>query len=283
MGKISTDSNIIKRQIEGEKKLKAEDRKRQRKILFLAGGIVCVAVLVAVLTLSGRKEKEPSDSSDELEAVMTIDLFPGFSGEDAGDVLEGELSNPKVLLEYAGSYDGVFYEDGDNQEKDDVFSLILTNIAEDTLEVMQLWIEDDEGETYQFQVSALPSGGTVLAQELEGKTFRKDAGYKVVRDNFGFLENDAELSILDIEEKDGKVYVTNNGQDPLDGVQIIYKNWLGGHAYSGGIAYRISMGEIQAGKTLEVTSEHYKDGESKVTGMKQVQKPEGGSDGESAD
>ena len=263
--------------------MKTEKNRRRKKILVLAGSVICVAVLVIVWKMAGRKDTETAGSSDKQEVTMTVDLFPGFEGEEAEKVLEGDLSNPEVLLEYAGSYAGVFYEDGGDQEKEDVFSLILTNIAEDTLEVMQLWIEDEKGETYHFQVSALPSGGTVLAQELEGKTFRKDAEYKVVGDNFGFLETDTELSVLDTEEKDGKIYVTNQGENTVNGVQIIYKNWLGGYAYPGGIAYRISLGEIPAGETQEITSEHYKDGASKITGMKKTQEPEGEENGESTD
>ena len=259
--------------------METENRKRQKKVLIAAVGVICVIVLIIAVIIIGRKDEQ----SDDMEDYMTIHLFPGFEGEDAGNVIEGDLSNSDVLLEYAGSYDGIFYEDGKNQEKEDVFSLILTNIAEDTLEVMQLWIEDEEGETYQFQVSALPSGGTVLAQELEGKAFRKNGTYKLVRDNFGFLGENAELSVLETEEKDGKIYVTNQGQTTLSNIQIIYKNWLGGHVYPGGIAYRISLEEIGPEETLEITSEHYKDGESKITTMKKVEKPEGENDGESTD
>ena len=277
------------------KEVKTEQKEMSKKKKYLlAGGILCIAaVAVIILILVGRGKKE--EKAEGIEEYMTINLFPGFEGEDADTVLEGNLTNPEVLLEYAGSYDGIFYEDGENKEKKDIFSLLLTNTAEDTLEVMQLQIEDEKGESYQFQVSALPSGGTVLAQELEGKKFRKDGVDKIVSDNFGFLEENGELSALDIVEQDGKIYVTNNGGSALEGVQIIYKNWLGGHAYPGGIAYRVTPEELPAGETIEITSKHYEEGKSKVTGLKKSAKPveqadggtngkaDGEADGKSAD
>ncbi len=261
--------------------MKTEKMNKQKKLWFLAGGVGCIVLLLVIWAVVGADRKV--EDSEELKSVMTIDLFPGFSGEDVSNVIEGTLTNPEVLLEYAGSYDGVFYEDGKGQEKDQVFSLILTNTAEDTLEVMQLWIEDEEGETYQFQVSALPTGGTVLAQELSGKKFRKDAKYKIVRDNFGFLEENKDLSVLSTEEREGNLYVTNNSQTDVGSVQIIYKNWLGGYAYPGGIAYRISLEGVKAGETLKITSENYKPEKSRVTAMKKTEKPEEENNEESTD
>lgn len=252
--------------------------------------LLAIAVVIVVVWRSRTDETAESESaaenelqeelSDDIEQYLTINLFPGFSGEEADTVIEGALSNSNILLEYAGSCDGIFYEDGQNQEKEQVFSLILTNVAEDTLEVMQLWIEDENGESYQFQVSALPTGGAVLAQELSGKEFRKDGKYKIVRDNFGFLASDAGVADLEIQEVDDKIYVTNTGGEPMESVQLLYKNWLGGYAYPGGIAYRIGLESIGAGETLEITAEHYKAGESRVTGIKQSIQPEGGTDGE---
>lgn len=252
-----------------------ENRRKIRKRIIVTG--VCVLAVLAVITgilLFPKREKTKME--EKLEPYMTLQLFPGFEGKEADQIISGGLSNTQVLLEYAGSYDGVFYEDGKQEEQEDIFSLILTNIDENTLEVMQLWMEDEKGETYRFQVSALPTGGTVLAQELDGKPFRKDASYKVVRDNFGFLAPDTELTLLHTEEKSGKIYLTNQSNTDMGAVQLLYKNWISGHAYPGGIAYRISLEGIRAGETLEITPEHYEEGKSKITGMKKTtQQPDG--------
>lgn len=262
---------------------------KNKKVIGIAVGAVVVLGALGAVWGIAKNKTNPADSqaategetgSDgfeiigDVEEYLTVNLFEGFSGEAAADRVLGSLSNQDILLEYAGSYDGVFYEDGQDTEKEQVFSLILTNVSAETLEVMQLWIEDEAGETYQFQVSGLPSGGTVLAQELEGKTYRADGEYQIVRDSFGFLENSAGLSGLRISEQDGKIYAINNSEKDLESIQIIYKNFLGGHAYPGGIAYRISLDKIAAGETLEITSDHYKGGASQVTGVKQVLKPE---------
>lgn len=249
--------------------MKITKQNQKKMILISVFVLAALAVAAAVLFFSERKKGE--DKGEEgLEDYMTIRLFPGFDGEEADKIVSGGLSNSYILLEYAGSYDGIYYEDGQQEERENIFSLILTNINENTLEVMQLWLKDEKGETYQFQVSALPSGGTVLAQELNGKSFRKDASYTVVRDNFGFLASEQELSLLRTDERDGKIYLTNTGNADMGAVQLLYKNWLSGHAYPGGIAYRISLEGIRAGETLEITPEHYKEGKSKLTGMKKT-------------
>lgn len=251
--------------------MKGKEQKDRKKLL-IAGGIILVLIVAAVTVFAIKKGmlKEKEGTPDNLEDYMTINLFPGFDGEESQKVLEGDLSNSEILLEYAGSYDGIFYEDGKNKKKKDVFSLILTNVSDRTLEVMQLWIEDEDGESYQFQVSALPTGGTVLAQELSGKTFKKNASYHIVRDTFGFMDVNmgAELSALQVKESEDGILVTNNSRTPFEAVQIIYKNWDGGHAYFGGIAYQIPLEGIEAGETLKITADHYKNGKSEVTGMK---------------
>lgn len=53
--------------------------------------------------------------------------------------------------------------------------------------------------------------------------------------------------------------------------------------YPGGIAYRISLGETLQERRRRFTLEHYKDGASKITGMKKTQEPEGEENGESTD
>ena len=241
-------------------------------LLVLAAGFLFRKTSNSKKDMDKTADKTADEVPEELEEYMTKNLFPGFSGEEAGETIDGSLSNSEILFEYAGSYEGTFYEDGNQKDTKNVFSLILTNTAEQTLEVMQLRIEDEDGESYQFQVSCLPSGGTVLVQELEGKAFQKGASYRIVRDTFGFLDQDQGLAALETREEDGKIFVTNTSASQMGPIQVIYKNWGGAHAYRGGIAYRIQLDSIKPGETLEVSAVHYQEGESKITGMKQTVK-----------
>ena len=260
--------------------MKTEKSRKRRSIWMIGIGILMLLILGTAFlfqkTLNSKKDtnitadKTADEAPEELEEYMTKNLFPGFSGEEVGETINGSLSNSEILFEYAGSYEGTFYEDGNQKDTKNVFSLILTNTAEQTLEVMQLWIEDEDGESYQFQVSCLPSGGTVLVQELEGKAFQKGASYRIVRDTFGFLDQDQGLAALETREEDGKIFVTNTSASQMGPIQVIYKNWGGSHVYLGGIAYRIQLDSIKPGETLEVSAVHYQEGESKITGMKQT-------------
>ena len=67
----------------------------------------------------------------------------------------------------------MFIEDGSDREEENVLSLKLKNLTDETLVRATLIFTDENGEEYTFSVNTIPAGKQVTVLEIHAKDFRK--------------------------------------------------------------------------------------------------------------
>lgn len=192
------------------------------------------------------------------------------SSESGSSVSGGEVSFPftvtgtSLSVQSISSYDGVFLEDGSDEEVTGIAAMVVENTGDTDLEYASLSIECD-GETLEFEGSDIPAGATVVIQEKNRASWQ-DGTYSgctaTVAETDG-LEMAEEVSVT--ETDDGSLLVTNLTDEEIPCVRIFYKFYMEDEdAYVGGITYTAKLTGLAAGGSRTVTPSHYASGSSKV-------------------
>lgn len=198
----------------------------------------------------------------------------GDSGEDSepvfqegvqGLTLPYSIPGSNLVVRGIASYDGIYLEDGSDEEISGVTVMLLQNAGDTEVEYASVTVSRD-GTQLQFEVSALPAGAMAVVQEQNRTPFQEgtyaDCSATVAEiDEFEMSENQVQVE----ENEDQSLTITNLTDKDIPAVRIFYKFYMEEeNAYVGGITYTAKVTNLKAGDSQEIIPSHYLQGSSRI-------------------
>lgn len=192
-------------------------------------------------------------SADNSNTQSTTVTFPY-------QILDSDLTVTNI-----SSYDGIFLEDGSDQEVSGIAAMVLQNTGDINVEYASISIKRD-GEELQFEASDIPAGATVVVQEKNkaaygSGTFSDCSAVIADLDSFEMSEDKVKVE----ETEKGALQVTNLTDREIPCIRIFYKFYIADQqSYVGGITYTAKLTNVAGGSSQTVTPSHYVAGSSQV-------------------
>lgn len=182
----------------------------------------------------------------------------------AGCGKKNEEENGPIVLEAEGisaenvsPYDGVYLENGEEEQVSGVCAMAFTNTSDKTIQEADLVFFDGVKEL-SFHLEMLAAGQTVTVAEAEKQTAEAEqlqyADGKVTYLEDG-LENPDSVEVTTVS--DGVVSIRNTTEEDLPLVRVFYRNTDGSGNALGGICYSCIADGIPAGEAVEVEAENW--------------------------
>lgn len=161
-------------------------------------------------------------------------------------------------------FSGQFVEDGRDELVEDVAAVLVTNTTDQFLDFGVLIYELD-GETCTFVVTGLPAGESAWVMETLAITASHDSElvYEDCVTSFR-AENTTSAEGLTITSEGNTLTVTNQDTKTRKDVYIYYKNRHSDGNFFGGITYRVSLGDLSPGASVDKLAGHYAEGTSEI-------------------
>ena len=198
-------------------------------------------------------DTQPEKPKDPTENVTNSAFFP--------------YKIPGTTLEIAqiNAYDGIFLEDGSDNEISNVTAMVLTNTGNACIEYMDITMDRD-GEKLQFVGSALAPGGTVILLEANAKQFSNGDISNCTAEVATIKKMEMSENLVRVEENaDGGLLVTNISGEDIPCVRVFYKFYIfDKEVYLGGITYTAKVIDLKASESCVITPSHYFQGYSKI-------------------
>lgn len=248
--------------------MKAEKNKKKRMPLVLAAALLIVVLVLAaaIVRLAVTKEGDAAPIPEKDSVQGTEKVLEHVPTEARKDPI---ILNDSLVISDAGSYTGIYMEDGTDDPVTGVLKIVVTNVSEEPVQYAQINL-DVEGETASFSVTALPAGASAVLLEHSRMKWREDVDYMSVSAKCEAMAMfDRELSLqedkLKIQTLDGALNITNiSGEDITDTIILCYKGYQN-DMYYGGIAYRIRLqGGLKAGELRQIIAEHFQEPGSRM-------------------
>lgn len=209
---------------------------------------------------SGQDTSESIAGLDSGAASETV-LQEGVQGL----TLPYNIPGSGLVVRGISSYDGIYLEDGSDENISGVTVMLLQNAGETEVEYASVSVNRD-GTPLQFEASALPAGATVVVQEKSRTPFQEgnytDCSANVAEVNeFGMADEQIQIE----ETGEQEITVTNLTDQKIPAVRIFYKFYMEDEAaYVGGITYTAKITNLNAGASQTITPSHYLKGSSKI-------------------
>lgn len=221
-------------------------------------------------TDSGAEQADGESSASDLSGGGS----KGDSGEDSepvfqegvhGLTLPYSIPGSNLVVRGIASYDGIYLEDGSDEEISGVTVMLLQNAGDTEVEYASVTVSRD-GTQLQFEASALPAGAMAVVQEQNRTPFQEgtyaDCSATVAEiDEFEMSENQVQVE----ENEDQSLTITNLTDKDIPAVRIFYKFYMEEeNAYVGGITYTAKVTNLKAGDSQEIIPSHYLQGSSRI-------------------
>lgn len=226
--------------------------------------IITIGLLLSLLLSLCACKKKPKETEAPTEESTTTQSTA--TEEATEESTEEPTEKPEALsvLEY-GSFDGVYVEDGSDEDVEDIFCILVQNTSGGYLDygVIHAQIGEKIG---QFVVTGLPAGQSAWVLEKDRMTIDN-------QDDFAYLEQTvSQIRTEDMidprvkaEPRNGSIVLTNQGEQSVDFVQVYYKQLHSDGNFLGGITYTVKAENLVPGQSLTVLTGH-----SKIDGCKIV-------------
>lgn len=211
-----------------------------------------VIPLIIDLILAEKPEEEPSQIT---ETVVPITV-PELALETApigGTALDVPIHlGSSVYLTEILSATGNYPENGEPEQGENLCAVKIRNDSDKTIEYLTVGVSCGD-EQYQFAISTLLPGKTVLAYDKEQKKapvsvddLTAQAGYLI----FFAEEPSVPADKLYIVAENGNIRVTNIADTDISNEFFVYYKNMVNDEYFGGITYRVRVpGGLKAGDT----------------------------------
>lgn len=258
-------------------------------------GIVCVLVVVLLAGIAiildsrspnpilGIFRTEPTDQDDDgIELDIPLygqdtppeDLPPKVdipvqkdpqTGESLGIAFPCQVPSYPLVIAQMDTYSGMYVEDGEQAQTDDVAMLLVRNDGNTPITYTQICVEFNEQKLY-FDVSALPAGAQVVVQEknkqpMPQQTATAASATVVQNATTGAAESKIRVS----DNGDNTLTIQNVSDKTLQSVRVYYKYYMPEQGvYVGGIAFTVRITRLAAGASVTIQPSHYTSSTSRV-------------------
>ena len=164
-----------------------------------------------------------------------------------------------------GKYSGKYFEDGTDEEVNDVMFIVLKNNSSKDLQYADIVALSGDTE-FLFTASNIPSGASVMLLEKGKQQAKKELTSAEAESVSFFGQNmDIKKSLFKIQRLEGVINLINiSGSDITDDVYLYYKNG-GDGLYFGGITYRARVtGGIKANEVKQLGAKHFSSADSDI-------------------
>ena len=187
------------------------------------------------------------------------------TGETIGISFPCQIPGYDLTIEKLAPYNGTFVEDGSNANIQNVAMLLVKNNGDYPVEYTQIRIVCGEQELL-FDISALPVGEMLVAQEKTGKTISEvetisASALVVQRANMEMSEGKVKVT----DNGDNTITVQNLTNETIPTVRVFYKYYMEDEqVFVGGIAFTVRISQLGAGASMTVQPSHYTSQSSRV-------------------
>ena len=175
-----------------------------------------------------------------------------------------EINKYELEIKDIKSYDGIFFEDGNEQEVKNVATIIVKNNSDVNIEYGKVVLHGAKTDL-EFKITALPKGATMVVQEINMKKY-VDQDYKNITYDIAPLD-EFEMSEdkIHIKEVDNELEITNLTDEVIPVTRVFFKLYMDDiDVYAGGITYTIALKSIPPKTTVYASPYHYAPGNSKI-------------------
>lgn len=245
------------------------------KWVFLALVIMIIAVLIFILVFqkdpSSPNGGTPSETSATTPSTPNAPPSPTSPSAPQPTNPDGSLSFPyaisgtDLVIQSVRSYDGVFLEDGSNQDVTGISTMVLVNNGQTGIEYAEITL--NQGSTVlRYRATSIPAGATLVVQEATAAK-HVNLKYTACSANVAaastFEMSESKVKVEEIEN--GKLLVTNLTNETISRVRVFYKfAFEKGKIYVGGITYTAELTALKPGQSAKLTASHFAAGSSEV-------------------
>ncbi len=187
-----------------------------------------------------------------------------------------EIPGSDLVVTRYNSFGGIFLEDGSDRPVTNIAALMVENRGAQGVEYAELLLTLESGTTLKFEITTLPAGSTLIAQETKAQTW-EDSRILSCSAQTALLETFPMSSdrVLVKELSDGVLSVTNLTNQTIPAVRVFYKFYMGDvNGYIGGITYTAKVTDLAPGATQNIDASHYIAGFSAVVMVRTYDSPE---------
>ena len=204
---------------------------------------------------------------EELPATVVIPAEKDpQTGESTGISFPCEVPGYGLVIEKLAPYAGMFVEDGSNAAVEAVAMLMVHNKGDFPVEYTQISVRYGQ-EDLIFDISALPVGERLVAQEKSGKPV--PAGSKAEEATALVVQRanmDLSLDKVTVTDNgDNTLTITNLTDKLIPTVRVFYKYYMENEdIFVGGISFTVRITRLGAGNSVTVQPSHYTSQSSRV-------------------
>lgn len=253
----------------GKYSAKKKTQKKSSSLTLWLVGICCIALPVAVIAISWALRETPAAQPAPTTVTtapttpsVLVPTFPTIPEETTTptdpDTVYPYLSED-LVIDYIGSYAGIYMEDGTDDIVSNMMMLIVENTGAQDLQLARIDLQYSNF-VANFEVTNLPVGKKIVLLEKNRHDYVAEMPLTAsVKDVVTFSQP---MSLLEdkisLSGGDGYLEITNiSGADLTGELFIYYKNSASDLLY-GGITYRVRITDaIPAGQTIRVMTMHY--------------------------
>ena len=156
-----------------------------------------------------------------------------------------------LVIEKLAPYNGMYVEDGSNQNVADVAMILVRNEGDYPVEYAEIAMEHGD-ESRIYRISALPAGESMVVQEQT----RQGVPEKAPSACKALVVQRAQMGMAAEQ-----VSVTENG----DGTLTVYKYYMKNEdMFVGGIAFTVRITRLGAGSETTIQPSHYTSDSSRI-------------------
>ena len=220
-------------------------------------------------TLGDDDTTDPTEEQltppDDLPSSVVLPTDQDPNTGDAVVTFPCRIPEYGLVIEKMAPYNGMYVEDGSNADTQNVAMLLVYNDGEFPVEYTQICIAYGQ-EQLVFDISALPVGERLVAQEKTGKpvpqgTASAATATVVQRGQMDMSKNQVRVT----DNGDNTLTITNLTDQTIPTVRVFYKYYMEQEGiFVGGIAFTVRITRLGGGASVTIQPSHYTSSTSRV-------------------
>lgn len=265
--------------------------KKNKKVIMLVFFVILIAIIFAVVmnpkiksstdkntifehsSEDGEGEENLfSEDSEESKLSASNSATPSANtnstveSETKGSVhFPYTIPGSDLVIQKISSYNGIFLEDGFDENVSDIAVIALKNTGSVDVEYANITLSQND--TFlQFEASVIPAGEVVVVQEKDKKACLTEGYTSCTGDvaeisSFEMSEDMVEIS----ENENNSLTIKNLTNQEIPCVRVFYKFYMEDEkTYVGGITYNAKVEGLVANGSQTISPSHYVNGYSQI-------------------
>jgi len=204
------------------------------------------------------KPQETVPPQTEPQPTEEPGFVPVTEPEAKPITLPYEIPTTTLKIHRIAPYDGIYLEDGANQEASEIAMILLENTGAEAVEYADITLKYGDA-TISFKASALPAGAKVIVQAVDKAEIPSGnltECYATVATLPSLTMSEDQVSVAD--NGNNTLTVKNLTGKDIPMVRVFYKYYMEDDAvYVGGITYTAKITNLPAGESLTINPSHY--------------------------